>query len=142
MTKTRVSGVALIDDLTIIHSVRRASRTQKTLTGDNTMAAQTIKIKLSEIANEAMDYVDQVPSLSDTGSQPQIIERSTGKSYIVDGFHRTAGQIRYCRENGISLAEHEITVVLADDPKLIAVAAEPNDGQQEAIDEIYRQAGA
>lgn len=100
-------------------------------------------IKLSQIANEVGDYVDQVPALDPSRSRrrPVIVEQSTGKPYIVDGFHRAAGMVRWCRENDVTLADCEINVVMCDDDDLISVACEPGDGQENAIDAIYELAG-
>lgn len=103
------------------------------------MATKTRVIKLGQIADEASDYVDEVPALDPTDrGQPQIVEAApSGTLYIVDGFHRTAGQIRWCRENGVSLDDCEVTVVVCDDAGLIADAAEPGPKQQAAIEAIY-----
>jgi hypothetical protein len=98
------------------------------------------QIRLSEIENEAADYVDEASPLEDTYQQPQIVERVNGRLQIVDGFHRTAGQVRFCRDNGIDTADRVITVVECDDEDLISAAAEPGDQQQSAIDAIYASA--
>lgn len=106
------------------------------------MTATKTTIRLSEIANEARDYIDQVPALDPSDSaKPQIVEQVGGKLCIVDGFHRTAGQLRWCDENGVSADECEVTVVIADDADLISAAAEPGEGQAEAISALYAQAG-
>jgi hypothetical protein len=104
------------------------------------MKAELKRIMLSEIAGEAGDYVDEASPLADTSTEPQIVELIGQQYYIVDGFHRTAGQIRHCRDNDISLERHEISVVVAEGD-LVAVAAEPGDGQDEAIAAIYAAAG-
>lgn len=97
-----------------------------------------LKIRLSEIAYEAMDYVDESSALDPANSEePQIVERVGDRLAIVDGFHRTAGQIRWCREREIAPADCEITVVCCDDADLIAAAAEPGPGQADAIRQIY-----
>jgi hypothetical protein len=100
---------------------------------------------LSEIAEEAIEYVDQVPALSpDDDSQPQIVAvTQSGSLEIVDGFHRTAGQIRWCRKNGVTLDACEINVVVCDDAKLVGLAANATfpRKQQAAIDAIYEEAG-
>lgn len=102
------------------------------------MASKKIQINLSEIANEAIEYVDVCPALNPSESdQPQIVERIGTRLAIVDGYHRTAGQIRWCRENGVDIIECLITVIECDDEDLIADAAEPSERQQDAIDAIY-----
>jgi hypothetical protein len=107
------------------------------------MATERRKIRLSEIAGEVGDYVDEVPALDPTGDDsPQIVERSpSGAFYIVDGFHRTAGQVRWCRENGVDPAGCSVVVVICDDPALVRDAAEPGPRQDAAIAAIYAAAG-
>jgi len=94
-----------------------------------------IKINLIQIADEARDYACEVPALASTDAL-QIVCRSGDGLEIVDGFHRSAGQIRHCMESGIDESSHSITVVLCEDEDLIAAAAEPGEGQQAAIDAI------
>jgi hypothetical protein len=119
--------------------------------GDETMNAERTTISLSEIANEATDYIGQVPALDPELSDarqpmptaPQIIEKVGNRLDIVDGFHRTAGQIRWCQENGIELSECAITVILCENGNddTIAAAAEPGPLQVEAIQAIHDAAG-
>jgi hypothetical protein len=105
--------------------------------------AELRTIKLSEIADEATSNVgDDVEALDpDDARQPAIVEESAGSLRIVDGFHRTAGQVAWCRENDIDLTECEIIVVVCATEDLIADAAEPGERQQAAIDAIYEAAG-
>lgn len=99
-------------------------------------------IRLSEIAVEAREYVDSTPTLlpSDT-AEPQIVEIVGERYRIVDGFHRTAGQLRWCMENGVAPEDCEISVIVCDDGELIAVAAEPSRRQRDAIRAIYSAVG-
>lgn len=102
-------------------------------------------IKLSQIADEASDYVDQVPALDPADDiQPVIVSAlPSGGLEIVDGFHRTAGMVRWCRAEGVPLDACEIAVVLCGDDKLVGQAgntAFPRK-QQAAIDAIYELAG-
>lgn len=107
------------------------------------MTTTTMTIKLGQIADEAGDYVDEAPALDPADArEPQIVEVSpSGTLSIVDGFHRTAGQVRWCRENGVAVEDCEITVVACDDAALIRDAAEPGPKQQAAIEAIYAAAG-
>lgn len=96
---------------------------------------------VAQVDCELIDEADSCEGI-DIG---QIVERVGGKLYIVDGFHRTAGQARHCRDNEIDTDSHRITVVLAceddSDNDLVAAAAEPGVTQDAAIAEIYRLAG-
>lgn len=107
------------------------------------VVAEVITIKLSEIAAEATSNTgDDVQALDPSDNAPPVIvERSTSRTAIVDGFHRAAGMARWCRENDVDLEECEIEVVLCETEEMIVIAAEPGGGQQAAIDAIYEAAG-
>lgn len=99
-------------------------------------------LSLSDICDEAMDYVDEARPLNPATAKPRVIVELVGKShYIVDGFHRTAGMVKYCKQNDIDLSECKVSVVVCDDSALIRVAAEPGEGQDEALAAIYAQVG-
>jgi hypothetical protein len=104
--------------------------------------ARRIKIVLASIAGEARPYVAEAPALRPGTALPVVVEQTGPESYsVVDGFHRTAGMLRWCRENRIAPARARIIVVLARDPELIGDAAEPGPKQERALRRIYRQAG-
>ena len=93
-------------------------------------------IKLSQIANEALDYTTEVPALDPADCRRLVICEQCGSSYgIVDGFHRTAGMVRWAKENG--LVDADVVVIVCDDEDLISAAAEPGPGQAAAIKAIY-----
>jgi len=109
------------------------------------MTPKEITIMLSEIAGEVDGELADIASPCKNTDAGQIVERVAGRLYIVDGFHRSAGQIAHCREHGLDVTTHSITVVLAcvdeSDNQLVADAAEPGARQDAAIAEIYRLAG-
>lgn len=119
------------------------------------MPPAEITIALSEIAGEALCSVEvNEIGPNDSTDSGQIVERTEGKLAIVDGFHRTVGQIVYCRENGIDPKAYLITVILACDDAdadaegvdgdmmdLVEAASMPSDEQGEAIERIYEMAG-
>jgi hypothetical protein len=109
---------------------------------DSSTGARLGEIPLSHLASEAGDYVDQVPAL-EPGDEPGpvIVEQVGQSSYIVDGFHRVAGMLKWCRDEGVDPDQVTVDVVIADDPKLIAAAAEPGPRQRRAIEMIYARAG-
>jgi hypothetical protein len=109
------------------------------------MSPTEITIKLSDIAGQPdRELIDETAPSGDT-DLGQIVERIQSRLYIVDGFHRTAGQVRYCRDNEIDPKDYMISVVLAceddDDNDLVSDAATPGPKQEAAIAEIYRLAG-
>lgn len=109
------------------------------------MVSELKTIRLSEIASEAGEYVDQVLSLNPNADVLPVIVAvaPSGRLEIVDGFHRTAGMVRWCRGNDVTLDACEINVVVCGDEALIADAANPGwpRKQQAAIDAIYEAAG-
>ena len=92
-------------------------------------------IKLSQIANEALDYTTEVPALDPADCRRLVICEQCGSLGIVDGFHRTAGMVRWAKENG--LVDADVVVIVCDDEDLISAAAEPGPGQAAAIKAIY-----
>lgn len=94
-------------------------------------------IHLSDIAGEIeRELIDQADALApDDPAEPIIVE--TAPHAIVDGFHRTAGYLRWAREQGLEAADVEIPVVVCDDDELVALAAEPGEHQEAAIEAIY-----
>ena len=99
-------------------------------------------LSLADICDEAMDYVEEARALNPATAKPRVIVEQVGKSYyIVDGFHRTAGMVKHCQQNDISLSDCKVSVVVCDDAALIRVAAEPGEGQDAALAAIYAQAG-
>ena len=96
-------------------------------------------IKLVQIANEALDYVSEVPALDPADYRPLVICESVGKRLqIVDGFHRTAGLVRWANENEQSLDSVSVKVIVCDDEDLISAAAEPGPKQAAALEAIYK----
>ncbi len=109
------------------------------------MRPKKITVSLSEIAGEVERETVDEAGPTDSTDLGQIVERTQGRLHIVDGFHRTAGQLRHCRESGIDPASLTITVVLGcandNDNDLVSDASAPGPKQDAAIAEIYRLAG-
>jgi hypothetical protein len=105
------------------------------------MMTRTARIRLSRLAAEAGDYVDQVPALVPGSAAPVIVERTGRGVCLVDGFHRAAGMLRWCRERGMRPERQLVTVVISGCSRLTALAAEPGPRQEKAIEALYRRAG-
>lgn len=97
-------------------------------------------IMLSEIAGEIEDEtVAEVESLSPSNCDPLVIvERMpSGTVNIVDGFHRTAGMVKWARGRDRELDAIKVQVVVCDDAGLLRDAGEPGPKQGGAIEAIY-----
>jgi len=105
--------------------------------------AETITIALSDLRGEIEpEMVNEARALDPSAcASPVIVEQRNGRTYILDGYHRTAGMIRWCRDSETDLADVVVSVVVAHDGDLAAAAAGPGHRQEEAIAAIYAAAG-
>lgn len=108
-------------------------------------------VKLSQLFedlcdNGFLDYLFSASSLNPTEChQPPILEsmRIDDQPHysLVDGFHRTAGMIRWCIEHSVKPDDVTVSVVITDDDDLIADMDSGNDeDEQAAIDRILELA--
>lgn len=112
--------------------------------------AATRTMSLGRIGGLAICAVDieEVAPLdpADRSVDPIIVEMGASGEVldIVDGFHRAAGMVRWCREHGKETATCDVLVVACDqddDEDLVSTASQPGGDQDEAIESLYRLAG-
>lgn len=102
-------------------------------------------IRLSQISSKIEPELVKEADALRPGDEPEVIivEMIDGKvTGLIDGYHRTAGYIKWARQNGLTLDDVEIRVVASDDEELLAPAAEPGHRQAEALAKIYAAADA
>lgn len=106
------------------------------------MTATIKTVKLDQLGFFVGDYVDESPDLDPSACDPLpvVAPAAKGTLDLIDGFHRVAGMVRWCRENGVSPETCEINVVLCDDDELAIAAAEPGPRQEEALEAIHAAA--
>src|SRR5690606_17454106 len=116
--------------------------------GDPTTEAEMTRyttIRLSQISSKIEPELVKEADALRPGDEPEVIivEMIDGKvTGLIDGYHRTAGYIKWARQNGLALDDVEIRVVASDDEELLAPAAEPGYRQAEALAKIYAAADA
>jgi len=105
------------------------------------MKAQTKTIALSDIADEVNLEDYKVTSLA-PGDEPELIflsPKSAGGFEILDGFHRTAGYLKWAQENDKDPSEIKIAAIIVSDQSLagdIANAEDPSK-QRAAMKEAW-----
>lgn len=106
------------------------------------MSSFHLVVRLDQLANEATyDLIDNVPTLRPGMESSKIIVRRDESDFdIVDGKHRTAGMLRWAKENNINIRELGVSVVTSDDKDLLEQASKEGPGQDVAIAKIYADA--